>query len=273
MADAKISALPASTTPLAGTELVPVVQGGVTKNVAVSNLTAGRAVSNLTSIVTGGLPALSASIGFLDQPLNTLTRIGAVGPDASTKGLWRVSQFSSDGSVSYNLIDSDVDGNLLFGAASNASFKAKFTMQVGAGTNWSVGPLASQTTRYYVLDDTGTGVYLNAGGVAWIANSDERLKDIIEPITNAAAKVKTWRTVIGKYKKDAEGTRRAFFIAQDIQLTSPEAVDSSDPEQLGVQYSDTIPTVAAAVNEHTDQIAQLTAMVEKLTAELAALKP
>lgn len=45
MADTKISALPASTTPLAGTEVVPLVQGGVTKNVSVANLTAGRAIS------------------------------------------------------------------------------------------------------------------------------------------------------------------------------------------------------------------------------------
>ena len=44
MADTKISALPASTTPLAGTEVVPVVQSGVTKKVSVDNLTAGRTV-------------------------------------------------------------------------------------------------------------------------------------------------------------------------------------------------------------------------------------
>jgi len=273
MADVKISALTGATTPLAGTEVLPIVQGGTTVKVAVSDLTAGRAVSNLTSIVTGGLPALSASIGFFDQPLSTLTRIGAVGPNVSTKGLWRVSQYSSDGSVAGDLIDSDTDGNLLFGAASNASFKAKFTMQVGAGTVWSVGPLASQTARYYVLNAAGTGVYLADGDTSWTANSDGRLKDIIEPITDAAAKVKTWRTVIGKYKTDAEGTRRAFFIAQDIQATSPEAINASDPEQLGVRYLDTVPTLAAAVNEHTDQIAQLMAAVQQLTAELAALKP
>lgn len=42
MADVKISALPASTTPLAGTEVLPIVQSGVTKQVSVANLTAGR---------------------------------------------------------------------------------------------------------------------------------------------------------------------------------------------------------------------------------------
>jgi len=45
MADTKISALPASTTPLAGTEVLPIVQDGATKQVSVTNLTAGRAVS------------------------------------------------------------------------------------------------------------------------------------------------------------------------------------------------------------------------------------
>jgi hypothetical protein len=45
MADTKISALPASTTPLAGTEVLPIVQSGVTKQISVANLTAGRAVS------------------------------------------------------------------------------------------------------------------------------------------------------------------------------------------------------------------------------------
>lgn len=38
MADSKISALPASTVPLAGTEVLPIVQGGATKQVSVQNV-------------------------------------------------------------------------------------------------------------------------------------------------------------------------------------------------------------------------------------------
>jgi hypothetical protein len=54
MADKKISALPAATTPLAGTEVLPVVQGGVTDQVSVANLTAGRAVSATGYTATNG---------------------------------------------------------------------------------------------------------------------------------------------------------------------------------------------------------------------------
>jgi hypothetical protein len=45
MADKKISALTAASTPLAGTEVLPIVQSGATVQVSVANLTAGRAIS------------------------------------------------------------------------------------------------------------------------------------------------------------------------------------------------------------------------------------
>lgn len=46
MADKKISALTGATTPLAGTEVLPIVQGGATVKVSIADLTAGRAVGS-----------------------------------------------------------------------------------------------------------------------------------------------------------------------------------------------------------------------------------
>jgi hypothetical protein len=63
MADSKISALPASTTPLAGTEVLPIVQSSTTKQVSVANLTAGRAVSALSLSLTTALPVASGGTG------------------------------------------------------------------------------------------------------------------------------------------------------------------------------------------------------------------
>jgi hypothetical protein len=48
MADLKITQLPAATVPLAGTEVLPIVQSGTTKQVTVDDLTAGKAVSALS---------------------------------------------------------------------------------------------------------------------------------------------------------------------------------------------------------------------------------
>jgi hypothetical protein len=66
MADTKISGLPASTTPLVGTEVLPIVQGGVTKQVSVANLTAGRTTAT-NAIQFPATPVLSADPNTLDD--------------------------------------------------------------------------------------------------------------------------------------------------------------------------------------------------------------
>ena len=67
MANSKISALTAATTPLAGTEVLPVVQSGVTKQVSIANLTAGRAVSALSLDLTSVSTALTLSGGAIGK--------------------------------------------------------------------------------------------------------------------------------------------------------------------------------------------------------------
>jgi hypothetical protein len=85
MADLKISQLPAATVPLAGTEVLPIVQSGATVQVSVANLTAGRAVSasslSLTSalpVASGGTNATTASITSFNN-ITGYTASGATG--------------------------------------------------------------------------------------------------------------------------------------------------------------------------------------------------
>lgn len=52
MSDQKISALTAATTPLAGTEVLPIVQSSTTKKVSVDNLTVGKTVQ-MDKLLTG----------------------------------------------------------------------------------------------------------------------------------------------------------------------------------------------------------------------------
>jgi hypothetical protein len=117
----------------------------------------------------------------------------------------------------------------------------------------------------YVVANSG-GVRLSSGGTSWASDSDERVKDIIEPITNAAEKVSTLRAVIGKYKTDEEGTRRAFLIAQDVQAVLPEAVVAQSDEigTLSLAYTEVIPLLVAAIQEQQAIITALTARVEAL---------
>jgi hypothetical protein len=80
MADSKISALPASTTPLAGTEVLPIVQSSTTKQVSVANLTAGRTFDAL------GMTLTSTDAGASAAPLLDLYRDSASPAASDTLG-------------------------------------------------------------------------------------------------------------------------------------------------------------------------------------------
>lgn len=55
MADKKISQLTGATTPVAGTEVLPIVQGGNTVKVSIANLTAGRSISSAGASLDGAV--------------------------------------------------------------------------------------------------------------------------------------------------------------------------------------------------------------------------
>lgn len=64
MADKKISTLTGATTPLAGTEVLPIVQGSATVKVSVANLTAGRAVATAGGSFTDNVTQSTAAKGI-----------------------------------------------------------------------------------------------------------------------------------------------------------------------------------------------------------------
>jgi len=122
-------------------------------------------------------------------------------------------------------------------------------------------------TGYKIINGGSGGLYLGFTGTSWVSLSDERFKTDLKPIENAAEKVSTLRAVTGRFKTDEESKSRSFLIAQDIQDVFPEAVDTSNPEQLGVSYTDTIPLLVAAIQEQQTIINDLKARIETLEAK------
>ena len=163
----------------------------------------------------------------------------------------------------------DESGNLLVGTtgvhlAAHSAFQNNASGQVTfrntsttAGRYFNIG--MNSGSSMLVVDNNGTGVYLDYATTSWASTSDERLKDIIEPISNAVAKVGSLRSVIGKFKTDSEGTRRSFLIAQDVQSVLPEAVDMTNADAFGVRYSEVIPLLVAAIKELTARVQTLEA--------------
>jgi hypothetical protein len=147
----------------------------------------------------------------------------------------------------------DSSGNLLVGNTN--------------GANARINVVADSNNVAFFRNSGGTGLYLVSGQTSWTAASDERVKTTLIPFVNAVDKVATLRAGTGRYLTDDESVSRSFLIAQDVQAVLPEAVNVQDDEQgtLGLQYTDLIPLLTAAIQE-------LKAELDAAKADIEALK-
>lgn len=235
MADTKISALPASTVPLAGTEVLPIVQGGVTKKVSVANLTAGRNLSAVDLSYTG---TLTGGTGVMNLGS------GQVFKDAA--GNFYVGTTTNPGSRS-------------LGFCANAAGNGIDIYQNPSTTDWAINAASGGVINFY--SDNGTAlVYAGAisvnGGITTYATiSDHRLKENVKPMQGALEKVLQLNPVTFAFKNSGEASQG--FIAHELQAVIPDAVtgekdavdENGKPLYQGVDASFLIATLTAAIQE------------------------
>ena len=108
-----------------------------------------------------------------------------------------------------------------------------------------------------------------------MTTSDERLKDIIEPITGAVAKVRAidgfiynWNNTNSRRANEnvprEEKTRYVGVSAQAVQAVLPEVVDEGEDGYLGVSYSKLVPLLIEAIKEQQTIIDDLKSRIETL---------
>jgi len=123
MSDSKISALPTASTPLTGSEVVPLNQSGVTSKVLVSNLTAGRAVSaSQITLSTGNVIFSTSGTGTQGTTTNDNANVGVVGQyiDSSALNVTVGTSATTVTSISLTAGDWDISGcNYYSGTANN----------------------------------------------------------------------------------------------------------------------------------------------------------
>jgi hypothetical protein len=174
-------------------------------------------------------------------------------------------QMSAGGSAAGNMTIQPYGGNVLIGTTAINTISPRLTiLGMTAGNQWSCGP-TSGNDSFFIYNQSSVGVYLGYGNTSWSSSSDERIKTAITPFENALDKVCTLRAGTGRYLTDEETVSRSFLIAQDVQAVLPEAVNVQDDEigTLGLQYTDVIPLLVAAIKE---QQAIITALTERITA-------
>ncbi len=190
MADLKISQLPAATTPVAGTEVLPIVQSGTTKKVSIDDLTTGKSVTATTflgsldtNVAAAGLTVTGTTIAADGTNTNidlTLTPQGSgVVTTAATYSdgggkLRAIPQSGSAKTASYTLATGDVGKFIEVGASGSitipdATFSAGDAISIFNNTTGDITITCTITTAYIAgVDADEASVTLATRGVCTI---------------------------------------------------------------------------------------------------------
>ena len=107
----------------------------------------------------------------------------------------------------------------------------------------------------------------NGTNTSYSTASDYRLKENIQPMTGALAKVATLKPVTYTWK--ADGSSGEGFIAHELQEVCPSAVigEKDGEEMQGVDYGKLTPILTAALQEAITKIKTLEARIAVLEAK------
>ena len=174
MADTKISALPTASTPLTGSEVVPLNQSGVTSNVTVANLTAGRNVyannfiPSVTTTTASSTPINLTVNSTQYQTVNGTTTSQQFNlPDATTLSVGDTYYFNN------NLTVSSVQVNAHDGSTSVLSLQAGGDAQVvllnNSTTNgtWDVHSFIPSSASWGTATLSFNNTTSISGSVSW----------------------------------------------------------------------------------------------------------
>lgn len=193
MANIKISDLPASTTPLVGSEVLPIVQGTSTVNVSVANLTAGRSVS--AASIANALGAAGTPSYTFTGDLNT----GMWSPTADTVAV------STGGSERMRI---DSAGNVGIGTSAPATNLHINQSTGGASIEVShfSGGTYPKATGISFGSNNGTFDVANAGGTKTFRGSAGIYANSIEAVNT--------RTGLNLWTTDGANKGVRLYIAQ-----------------------------------------------------------
>jgi hypothetical protein len=250
MADKKISALTASTTPLAGTEVLPIVQGGSTVKVSIANVTAGRAVAASSLTTTGNINTTGGILKVDASGLSSGLQVDGYVPGAAFNGF-----------ITNNDASAGTASRLSLGRSTASVFgfiqTNNNTEAVEVGTDGAVRLTASKVGD--ITANTGNLVIGTAGkGIDFSANThaagmtSELLNDYEEgtwtPVPTTSTGTYTTITASGSYVK----VGRIVCVSFDIVFNDIGTATECDTVQ-GLPYAAGAQSGSGAFREYTNQ--------------------
>jgi hypothetical protein len=193
MADLKISQLPAASTPLAGTEVLPIVQSGSTVQVSVNNLTAGKAVS--ASTVTATTVTATTFAGSLDTNV-AAAKLTVSGTSAVASG--------TDTNISITLTPKGTGVVTTAASYSDAAGKLRAIPQSGA----------AKTTSYTLATtDVGEFIEIGTSGSIIVPDATFSTGDAVVLFNNTSGAITITLSITTAYQGGTDADKATLSLA------------------------------------------------------------
>ena len=194
MADLKISQLPAATVPLAGTEVLPIVQSGATKQVSVDNLTTGKAVS-ATSLTATTVTATTVNGTTFD------TNIAAAGVTLAGTTL---AADGTDTNISITLTPKGTGVVTTAASYSDAAGKLRAIPQSGS----------AKTTSYTLaVTDVGEFIEIGTSGAIVVPNATFSAGDAVVLFNNTSGNITITLSITTAYLAGTDADKATLTLA------------------------------------------------------------
>ena len=270
MADLKISALTAASTPLAGTEVLPIVQSSTTKKVSVANLTAGRAVSMASAAIGSGATTLG-----LVEIQQSATNAALWVQTGGTTSSYTIADFKTGTNASaltlYGNSDAVFGGNLLVGTTSSIDGGNITTNYNGNNVKGLVlNDNTPANSHCYIAFDKTSGTQIGTitnnsnTGVLYNVTSDYRLKNVTGAVSGSGERIDALEPIEYEWKETGLHTRG--FLAHKFQEVYANSVTGTKD----AVDADGNPIYQAMQAGSAEVIADLVAEIKSLRQRLAA---
>lgn len=278
MADKKISALTGATTPLDGTEVLPIVQSGSTVKVANNDLRPKQIQSNATSGVLQVAGPTAATTRVMTTPDANFTAARTDAAQTFT-GIQTVSvNDQSDGIV---ISGNDNNGVKLRMINSNGQ---TWQMQVGTQGASNLNLLfRCNTSGVNALDADSSGNFVIAGatatkasGTTWANPSDQRIKDNICDYAKGTAELMQVRVREWQYNGKGGttlGRKGLGVVADEAMIVLPNTVDTykaklnvEDEQETDIKRFDATEITWLLVKTVQEQQTLITSLIERIQA-------
>lgn len=280
MSNSKISALTSATTPLAGTEVLPVVQSSTTKKVSVANLTTGRDIAVASLAATSGV-WIGASAAVYGESANIV----------SSSNVWNyyLARNTSSGSSAYAGYVLNAYGNSwgfrIGSIAGNSNALECVIDALGAPVIKS--SLSSSGVLTLSNYGVGTATFSAAGVISSVSDETWKIKDGVPVDPDAMLKkLEPGYWYYNDEKKETFGTDRQLgFYAQNVnaaigpeaapipETTITKAQDGTDiltSKPWGYYDRSVLAVTVMSLQKALDNIESLTARIQALEAKIPA---